>query len=61
MTYIRRSVIKIEGGQRETRTSDDNAQELFKKILEQLKIIAFHMSQVTDNDIKVSDIGEETE
>lgn len=61
MTYIRKSVIKVEGGQRKARTSDDNAQELLMDILKEMKIMNFHMSQVTDNNVTDEDLDIEEE
>lgn len=57
MTYIRRSVIKVEGGERKSRTSDDNVQELLRDMIKELKISNFHMSILSDTHITDDDIN----
>jgi len=43
------SPTKTEGGQKETRTSDDNTQQLLARIVKELKIMNVHLSIITDN------------
>jgi len=48
--------IQEEGGQKESRVSDDNTQELLSEILKQLKIMNLHLSILTDNTINKTEI-----
>ena len=50
------SPTKTEGGQKETRTSDDNVQSLLYGILKELKIMNLHLSLMTDNCIKRTEV-----
>ncbi len=47
---------KEEGGQSETRVSDDNVQELLDEILKEIKILNLHMAMITDNYYTKEDI-----
>jgi len=48
--------IKEEGGIKETRTSDDNVQELLTQILEELKKMNLHLSLLTDTQIRDQEV-----
>ena len=50
MSHITQPTV-TEGGQKETRTSDDNVQELLTKILKELKKMNLHLSMMTDTNI----------
>lgn len=47
-----------EGGQQESRVSDDNVQQLLNKILEELKIMNIHLALITDTTISKEEIME---
>lgn len=46
----------IEGGQQEAIVSDWDAQQLLNDMLKELKKMNIHMSLVTDNDIKNTEV-----
>ena len=47
---------KTEGGVKETRTSDDNVQELLEQILKELKKMNYHLSLMTDTNIRDQEV-----
>jgi len=55
MTYLKNPE-KVEGGQREVITSDDNTQDLLEQILKELKKLNLHLSLLTDENITNKEI-----
>ena len=47
---------KVEGGQREVITSDDNTQEILSEILKELKKMNIHLSLITDESVTKEEI-----
>ena len=47
---------QAEGGQKELRVSDDNAQELLNEVLKQLKIMNMHLALMTDTHIRKQEV-----
>lgn len=39
------------GGQPEARTGDDQVRDLLHEILKELKVLSFHLAQITDEEI----------
>ena len=50
--------IQEEGGQTESRVSDDNVQQLLTQILKELKIMNLHLSIINDDFINREEIPE---
>ena len=48
--------IKEEGGQKETRVSDDNVEQLLVSILKELKKMNFYLSNMNDFTLKDEDV-----
>ncbi len=55
MTYIPNPTTE-EGGQKKVQTGNLTQEELLGEILKQLKIMNFHLSILTDNDIKKTEV-----
>lgn len=47
---------KVEGGQKETKTSDDNVQQLLVNILKELRKMNFYLSNMSDFSLENEDV-----
>lgn len=51
--------IQTAGGQKRAQTADDEARELLRMILAELRIVNLHLSVMTDNDFDMKDVETE--